>query len=354
MHRPRPTALPREPRAQGWCTVFAIVAAVAIGALAPLCAQAASPADSVSAAPVIPAPAAMAPAGSLPAPRLGGYLQARELAQERVGVTTFLNRARFSVDGSLPSRFTYRLLTELQASAGAKAAATVSLREAAIKWSPAPFTLTAGEFKTPFTREYLIAVPALELADLASVVDSLAPKYDVGLMADYAIGATATLTAGVFNGEGANAIANRDSVAMLVGRVTVRPLPQIWLGASATRDGADSLRWGLDASVQHYGGVVRAEYITRHKRGRATDKDDFGWYVFEAYRVTPRVQLVARQEDFQRPARGIASRLRGLAYGTNIEIAPNKVRLLLELSRRISGRLQTRADTFIAQLQAQF
>ena len=102
------------------------------------------------------------------------------------------------------------MLAELQASAGARSPATVSLREATVKWSPAPFSLTAGEFKTPFTREYLIPVPALELADLATVVDSLAPRYDVGVMGEYALGATAAVSAGVFNGEGANAIANRD------------------------------------------------------------------------------------------------------------------------------------------------
>jgi len=291
---------------------------------------------------------------ALPAPRLGGYVQAREMAQERVGLTTVLNRARFSIDGTLPAKFTYRFLIELQASAGARSPATVSLREAVVKWSPAPFSVTAGEFKTPFTREYLILVPALELADLATVIDSLAPKYDVGVMGEYALGASATVSAGVFNGDGANSIANRDSVVMFVGRVTARPIPQLGLGASATRDGADSLRWGVDASAQHDGGVVRAEYITRHVRGRDRGQDDFGWYVFEALRVVRRVQLVARQEDFQRPARGTSKRLRGAAYGTNIEIAPNRVRLLLEFSRRISGQKQTRSDSFIAQLQAQF
>jgi hypothetical protein len=89
-------------------------------------------------------------------------------------------------------------------------------------------------------------------------------------------------------------------------------------------------------------------------RGRAQDKDDFGWYVLESFRVIPRVQLVGRQEDFQRPLRGIASRQRGTAYATNIEIVPYRIRLLLEFSRRISGKLQTRSDSFIAQLQAQF
>jgi hypothetical protein len=329
----------------------AILAAVAMGlcAVPPSDALAAAPADSSSSAAAV----AEAPTGN-PAPRLGGYVQAREIAQQEVGLTSVLNRARFSIDGSLPSRFAYRALVELEASAGAKSPATVSLREATVKWNPAPFTLTAGEFKTPFTREYLIPVPALELADLAVVIDSLAPKYDVGVMGEYALGAVAAVSAGVFNGEGANAIANRDSMVMLVGRIAARPIPQLGLGASATRDGPDSLRWGIDASATRDGVVVRAEYVTRHLRGRARDQDDFGWYVFEAMRVVPRVQLVARQEDFQRPARGVSKRLRGAAYGADLDIAPNRVRLLLEFSRRISGPKQTRSDSFIAQLQAQF
>jgi hypothetical protein len=285
---------------------------------------------------------------------VGGYIQAREIAQERVGLTATLNRARLSIDGSLPARFTYRALVEMQASAGAKLPATVSLREAIVRWNPSPFGLTAGEFKTPFSREYLIPVPALELADLATVVDSLAPKYDVGAMGEVALGAFATVAAGAFNGEGANAVANRDSTVMIVSRVTARPVPQLGLGASGTRDGPDSLRWGLDASVQQGGGLVRAEYVTRHVRGRALGKDEFGWYVLEGFRITPRVQLVARQEDFQRPLRGDSSRLRGAAYATNVEIAPNKVRLLVEFARRIGGKQQTRNDSFIAQLQAQF
>jgi hypothetical protein len=288
----------------------------------------------------------------IPAPKIGGYIQAREIAQEHVGLTSVINRARFSIDGALPVRFAYRLLVETQASAG-KSPATVSLREATVRWAPDPFAITAGEFKTPFTREYLIPVPALELADLATVVDSLAPKYDVGVMGEAALGPLASLAVGVFNGEGANSTINRDSTVVVVTRLTARPIPQLSLGASETHDGPDSLRWGVDASAQEYGGIVRAEYVTRHRRGRNRNKDDFGWYVFEAWRVIPRLQLVARQEDFQRPRAGSAARMRGIAFGTNLEIAPNKVRLLLEFSRRVSGKLQTRSDAFIAQIQGQ-
>jgi hypothetical protein len=317
-------------------------------------AWAASLPDSASTG-VVTAPAASASATSpTPAPRLGGYLQVRHVAQEDIGLTTFLNRARFSIDGTLPTRFSYRALVEMQASAGARVPATVSLREAIVRWSPEPFALTAGEFKTPFTREYLIPVPALELADLATVVDSLAPRYDVGLMGEFALAPLAALAIGVFNGEGANAVANRDSTVMLVGRATVRPIPQLALGASGARDGEDSLRWGVDAVVQHEGAQVRAEYVTRHVSGRARFRDDFGWYVFEAFRVVPRVQLVARQEDFQRPAYGASRRVRSEAYGSNFEIAPGKVRLLLEFLRRTSGAKLTSTDAFIAQLQAQF
>ena len=133
--------------------------------LSPASAQAVGGADSTLASAPTPVAVAAAPTSGLPAPRLGGYLQAREIAQQHVGLTAVLNRARFSIDGALPSRFAYRMLVETEASAGAKAPATVSLREAVVKWSPAPFAVTAGEFKTPFTREYLGKTDERGLAD---------------------------------------------------------------------------------------------------------------------------------------------------------------------------------------------
>ncbi len=291
---------------------------------------------------------------TFPAPRLGGYVQMRETAQRRVGLTALVNRARFSMDGPLPSRFTYRFLVELEASAGAANPATVSLREAILKWSPAPFAITAGQYKTPFSREYLIPVPQVETADLAVVVDSLAPKYDVGVMGEYAFKSYGTVYAGVFNGEGQNSTANRDSLVMAVARVVATPIPQFTLGGSATRDGPNRSRRGVEATAEQWGAVVRAEYITRHVKGRARNLDDSGWYVYGGYRVTPRIQLVARQEEFKRPAIGASRRLRGTTFGTNIEIAPNRVRLLLEGVQRLAGATQAHTNFFIAQLQFRF
>ncbi len=284
-------------------------------------------------------------------PKLGGYIQVREVAQHQVGLTQYLNRARFSIDGKLPNNFSYRLLTELEAATGAKTAATPSLRETYIRWTHPLVTITGGQFKAPFSREYLIPLTQLELADLATVLDSLAPKYDVGVMLEHAHGAAFTFQLGVFTGDGANTTANRDSTVMWAARALARPIPQLALGLSGTRDGDDSLRWCADASVSHLGATVRGEYAKRVVRNRPSDKNEFGWYLFESYRVVPKLTLMARQEDYQRPLKGVSRRVRGLAYAASYDIAPSRVKLLAEFSRRISGAKQLHTESVIAQLQ---
>ncbi len=304
--------------------------------------------------PGTPALAAAPAAPAVAPPRLGGYVQFREVAVHRAGVSMLLNRARLSADGALPNRFSYRALVEFEASAGVRNPATPSLREAYVRWSPSRVVLTGGQLKAPFSREYLIPVTQLETADLSAVIDSLAPKYEIGAMAEWTPGPWGALAFGVFNGEGANAIANRDSVAILVARATARPVAPVSLGASVSRDAADSLRWGLDGQVEQWGAMLRADYILKHRRARAHDLDDRGWAVFGAYRVHPQVQAFAREEDFQRPAYGIARRVRSTALGVNWEIVPTRVKLLLQGLRRASGAKQSRTDSFLAQLQVRF
>jgi hypothetical protein len=173
------------------------------------------------------------------------------------------------------------------------------------------------------------------------------------MMAEYAYGPYSTISVGVFNGEGANAIANRDSVAIVIARATVRPIPQLALGGSYSNDSPDSSRWGVDAAAQYMGVGLRAEYLTRHIDGRVRSKDEFGWYLLEGVRVVPRVTVYARQEDYQRPLVGAARRLRGYEYAANYDIAPGKVRLILQFTRRIAGVKSQKLDTALAQLQVQ-
>ena len=158
---------------------------------------------------VIPTSVAIAQAPVFPSSRLGGYVQVRETYIEPTGLTATLNRVRLSADGPLPNRFAYRVLVEFQAGATARTPALVSLREAIIRWQRGPWSAWGGQFKTPFSREYLIPVPQLETADFSAVVDTLAPKYDIGVMGEFTV-PWFSLLAGVFNGEGQNAGLNRD------------------------------------------------------------------------------------------------------------------------------------------------
>ena len=295
------------------------------------------------------------PATSTPAtPRLGGYVQARETLAHGTGLTAILNRARFSLDGALPSKFSYRFLVELEAPATRTTPSTPSLREANVRWAPNAFAVTAGQFKTPFSREYLLPIPTLETADFAAVVDSLSPKYDLGVMGEYAPRPWVSVSAGAFNGEGQNASANRDSTLLGVGRVVFRPIAEVAVGGSLALDSSDSLRWGGEANLEYRGATVRGEYIRRHVDGRASDLEDRGWYVLGLYRVLPIVQLQFRQEDFQRPFYGIARRVQGTTVGVNLDLVPQRIRLLINGTNKATGAAQLHAHALIAQLQARF
>jgi hypothetical protein len=213
----------------------------------------------------------------------------------------------------------------------------VSLREAIIRWQPNTLALYAGQFKTPFSKEYLLPVPVLETADFAAVVDSLTPKYDIGAMAEWTPGPWGVFSLGVFNGEGQNATGtNRDSLVLPVARAVLRPIAPLSLGASVARDSKDSLRAGLEATLEQWGGMARGEYITRHRRGRDRDQDDFGWYVLGTLRVLPPSSCsgVPRTSSDRPTASRAACALSRWARTSSSR--PNRVRLLVEGVRRAS------------------
>jgi hypothetical protein len=297
----------------------------------------------------LPAPT---PPPTVAAPRPFGYIQARETWQDHVGLSATLNRARIGIEGALPSRFSYRVMVELEAPATGRTPAAVGLRDAYVRWSYAPWSLWFGQYKTPFSREYITSITAIETAERATVVDSLATKRDIGVMADLALGPHATLALGLFNGEGQNASGNRDSTVLPIGRATLRPIPQVTLGGSVARYGADSLRYGAEASLEEHGLLVRAEYIGQQRR--AIDRDDFGWFVLAGWRAWPWLQLIGKQEDFERPFIGPSRRMRATTAGANLDFPGGRTRLILNFVSRKSGAALTRRDQVIGQLQVRF
>lgn len=288
---------------------------------------------------------------SIPPPRVGGYLQVRATYVTSTRWSFTINRARFSLDGPLPNRFTYRLLVETESGATAATQGIVSLREAILRWSYGAWAIQGGQFKAPFSREYLIPVPQLELADFSAVVSALAPQYEIGLMGEYAI-PLVTAQAGAFNGEGINIGANRDSTVLGVARLSVRPIAQVTIAGNVARYSADSTRYGGDVTLEQSGVLVRAEAIGQRKTGRP--RDDLGWYVLGGVRVLPWLQLLAKQEDFQRPSLGQARRIRATVGGLNVELPGGRTRFLANFVSRRTGFPQQKRNSVILQTQVRY
>jgi phosphate-selective porin len=300
---------------------------------------------------LVAAPARAAAQGAH-GPTLSGVLQLRETYQADTGLTATVHLARLYVDGFISEHFIYRVSADLVDGGSATVQAHVALADAYVRWKPStPWAVTMGQFKTPFSREYLLQPGALELADRAAIAESLPPKRDIGVMAAYAWGQKAAISAGAFNGEGTNRVSNTDSTVLVVARMTVHPVKPLDLGVNVAAYSSDSTRYGVDGMFVSGPGIARVELIEQHHASGS--RDDYGWYVLGAYWVAPHVQIVLRQEDFWRRALAIAGpRDIATTGGANLETNDRRVRLTMEyVSRQVAA---ARSGLVLAQLQLSF
>ena len=291
-----------------------------------------------------PAPTSASPV------KLSGYLQARETYQENLGLTGSINRARLAAAGSATGNITWRIQGEFRTGTVGTGKASVSLQDAYARWAKNGVGVQVGQFKTPFTREFITSLSEVETADRSTVVDSLAPKRDIGVMADYALGGRATLTAGVFNGEGQNVTANRDSSALGVARVAVRPVPYLVVGTNVARYFQDSTRYGADASLESPWLILRGEYVGQH-HDQVTG-DDKGWYALVAAPVRPWLEPVLKYEWFNRSRVPLnAQKNRAWTVGANVFPWGKATRVTLEYVSRSVGEPGIRKSQALAQVQ---
>jgi len=297
-----------------------------------------------------PATAQQGPAA--PAVRLTGYLQAREIWQERVGLSATINRARLTASGAVGVGFSWRLQGEFRTGNVGNGRASVSLQDAYIRWSRAGLGFQAGQFKTPFAREFVTPLADLETPDRAAVVDSLAPKRDIGVMVDYDHRQRMQLMAGVFNGDGINTTANRDSTILGVVRAVARLHPRLALGANVARYFGDSTRFGADVNYEGPRLTLRAEALAQ-ARDSVGGTRDRGWLVLAAVRLREDVQVVAKYEDFERPALGPGQDNRAWMGAVNVLLAGPAVRLTGAYINREVGNAGATGNV-LAQLQVRF
>jgi phosphate-selective porin len=302
---------------------------------------------------VAPNAVAQTPAAATSPVKLSGYVQARESYQENIGLNGTINRARLAASGSAAGNITWRVQGEFRTGNVGTGKASVSLQDAYVRWAKNGIGVQLGQFKTPFTREFITSLTEVETADRSTVVDSLAPKRDIGAMVDYALGGRGTVSVGVFNGEGQNVTANADSSALGIARVAVRPVPYLAVGTNVARYFRDSTRYGVDASLESPWVVLRAEYVGQHRDQRT--RDDKGWYALAAAPVRPWLQPVLKYERFNRPSVALdAQTNRAWTAGVNLFPWGKATRITLEYLSRKVGEPGIRKSQALAQAQVIF
>jgi phosphate-selective porin O/P len=293
------------------------------------------------------------PAAADPSPiKLSGYLQAREVYQSRIGVTSSINRARLAASGNLIDGVTWRIQAEFRTGSVGTGKASVSLTDGYVRYAPKPWALQIGQFKTPFTREYYTSIADIETADRSTVVDSLAPKRDIGVMGEYTY-RKVSLWAGVFNGEGQNVTTNTDSTLLGVGRVAVRLMPTLSFAVNGARYFGDSTRYGVDAAYEGSRVTFKGEYIGQ-ARDAGAGPDDWGWFGLGALFVIPAVQAVGKYEEFGRPSISTALENRAWTAGLNLYARGRNLRLTFDYVSRKIGEPGVRRGRLLAQVQARF
>jgi hypothetical protein len=301
-------------------------------------------------------PVLCAQTSSSPPPvRLSGYIQGRGTFQDEIGFTGSINRARLTASGSVAGNMAWRIQGEFRTGNVGTGRASVSLQDAYVRWTRNSLGVQVGQFKTPFTREFITSLTEVETADRSTVVDSLAPKRDIGVMADYALGGRATLSAGIFNGEGQNITANTDSSTMGVARVSYRVIPYFVIGANVGRYFADSTRYGVDASLEAPWIILRGEYVGQH-RDIADTEDDKGWYALAAAPLRPWLQPLFKVEWFDRPGVSPTGTLKNRAWTAGVNLFPwgRTTRFTLEYVSRKIGDPGVRKGLGLAQAQVIF
>jgi phosphate-selective porin len=301
---------------------------------------------------VLPAAAvaADAPADTSFKPRVIGYAQFRETVRAHEGLSASFPRVRLGAEGALPWRLSYKFLVEYQAPHAGETAAGTGLRDAELRWTRAPLTLTAGQIHTPFSREYTLSPTVMETYDRSFVVEQLATRIDLGVMASVRNERDLSLTAGVFNGEGQNALANRDSTVLFVARATGRPAAPVLLGGSFAAYGGDSTRVGFDATIERGRVRVRGEWIGQHHAG--FDSRDEGWYALAMVRVVGALHVVGKRAELHRPFYPPELQVqRESIAGLMADFADGHARALLDWVDRRNGRGPDKGSAVLAQLQ---
>ena len=202
--------------------------------------------------------------------------------------------------------------------------------------------LLVGQFKAPFSLDYLTPVTLLKTVDRAQAVDQLALKRDIGVSGQIRWSHFGALAVAAMNGSGANTISNPANELLAVSRLTVSPLPFLAASAKIADRGADHA-WGYDGRFLWRALTVEGETVFRRRSTSATARlEAGGGYALVAWRVRPWLEPVYKYDRYWDTrfttsgtnATGEATNRTWNVVGMNVVSVPEWLRLQLEWRHR--------------------
>lgn len=243
--------------------------------------------------------------GGAPDARYAGIGDRFQLRRLRVA---FAGAFAESVDFKVESDFGNAAIAGATGSRG-------QLTDAYVAWSKYPaFKLQAGQFKTPFGYEQLVADSRTLFVERSLANDRLTVGRQIGAMVSGCpVVSGLTYAFGVFNGNGVNTGANDNAKFMTAGRVTAVLLqpkggawPVAWSVGSnffnTVDKGAFTGRrtgFGFDTQVATGPAQFGFEWLRNDCHpvsGAPVDGD--GWYAFSAWNLSRRWQLLLRSDTY--------------------------------------------------------
>ncbi len=202
--------------------------------------------------------------------------------------------------------------------------------------------LLVGQFKAPFSLEYLTPITILKTVDRAQAVDQLAIKRDIGVSGQIRGSRFGALAVAAMNGAGANATSNPANEWLAVSRLTLSPLPFLAASAKIADRGGDHA-WGYDGRLLWRGLAVEGETVFRKRPSSRTSRlEAGGGYALVAWRVRPWLEPVYKYDRYwdtrftttATSTTSVASSRTWNIVGLNVVSVPEWLRLQLEWRHR--------------------
>lgn len=159
-------------------------------------------------------------------------------------------------------------------------------------------TVVLGQFKVPFSLEYLTSVTRLPATSRSQAVDRLSPRRDIGGMVEVDAWHHAVLDATVVNGTGSNANPSASGQQLAAARLTLLPIGSVALAGKVADRGSDHA-WGYDGRWLTSRTLLEFEVLHRRRpRADGSHTDASGGFVTAAYKVTSWFEPVAKWEQY--------------------------------------------------------